>query len=128
MSLETLSLDQNQVMTCEVKDDTGLNDYQKLPNRSGITIPRVGIERFRIPLQFALPDGSYRAHDTQASMFVLLDGQKTGVNMSRFCAILQDEAEKGSIDSAFFHKVLLRFRTDLRDYDTEPLIPKQSWN
>lgn len=124
MSLETLSLDQNQVMSCAVKDDTGLNDYQKLPNRSGITIPRVGIERFRIPLQFKLPDGSTRAHDTQASMFVILDGQKTGVNMSRFCAILQEEAEKSSVDSDFFGRVLLRFRTDLRDYETEPLIPR----
>ncbi len=123
MSLEALSKEQNQVMSCEVKDNTGLNDYQKLPNKNGISIPKVGIERFRIPLNFRQTDGSVRGHDTEASMFVFLDGNKTGVNMSRFCAILQDEAEKKNVDPKFIHDVLLRFRTDLRDYDTEALIP-----
>lgn len=124
MSLEALSREQNQVMNCSVKDTTGLNDYQKLPNTNGISIPRVGIERFRIPLNFKLNDGSTRTHDTQASMFVFLDSEKTGVNMSRFCAILQDESENSLIDTDFFHRVLFRFRKDLRDYETEALIPK----
>lgn len=123
MSLEALSTEQNQVMSCSVKDETGLNDYQKLPNNNGIAIPRVGIERFRIPLNFTQADGTIRSHDTQASMFVFLDGDKTGVNMSRFCAILQEEALEGKISNEFFQKVLTRFRTDLRDYDHESLIP-----
>jgi GTP cyclohydrolase IB len=124
MSLEALSIEQNQVMSCSVKDNTGLNDFQKLPNRNGISIPRVGIERFRIPLSFKLADGSSRSHDTEASMFVFLDGQKTGVNMSRFCAILQEAADRHVVDEQFFHVVLERFRRDLRDYETESLIPK----
>lgn len=123
MSLEALSTEQNQVMSCAVKDETGLNDYQKLPNQNGIAIPRVGIERFRIPLTFSHADGTARSHDTEASMFVFLDGDKTGVNMSRFCAILQEEALEGKISNDFFDKVLTRFRKDLRDYETESLIP-----
>lgn len=124
MSLEALSREQNQVMNCAIKDQSGLNDYQKLPNQNGISIPRVGIERFRIPLNFQLADGSVRTHDTQASMFVFLDGQKTGVNMSRFCAILQEEADAGIVRPDFFEKVLTRFRRDLRDYENEKLIPR----
>lgn len=124
MGLETLKHDQNPVMNCSIKDDTGLNDYQKLPNANGIAIPRVGIERFRLPLTFKTLQGEKRSHDALASMFVYLDGQKTGVNMSRFCAILQDQASGSCIDDDFFHTILTRYRKELRDYDHEALIPR----
>lgn len=124
MALGPLKHKQNPVMNCSIKDDTGLNDFQKLPNSNGISIPRVGIERFRLPLTFTTADGEKRGHDTHASMFVYLEGHKTGVNMSRLCAILQDQAERSSVDEDFFHTMLSRYKRELRDYDHEPLIPR----
>ncbi len=112
------------VMDCAVKDDTGLNDFQKLPSHHDIAIPKVGIERFRIPLNYIHADGSVMNHDTEASMFVSLEGHKTGVNMSRFPAILQTEAQKAPVSYDFIHNLLTLYRTDLRDFDTEDLIPK----
>jgi hypothetical protein len=38
------------VLDCDLKDETGLNDFQKLPDVGGIAIPKVGINRYRIPL------------------------------------------------------------------------------
>lgn len=113
----------NDVLNCAVKDNTGLNDFQKLPSATPIAIPRVGIERFRVPLNFKHADGTVMSHDSEASMFVYLGAEKTGVNMSRFPAILQEEALENPIEPAFFEKVLSRFRKDLRDYDNEELIP-----
>jgi GTP cyclohydrolase I len=124
MGLETLKNDQNPVTDCSIKDDTGLNDYQKLPNSNGIEIPRVGIERFRLPLTFKTSDGEKRGHDAHASMFVFLEGHKTGVNMSRLCAILQDQADRSTVNEQFFQTMLTRYRTELRDYENEPLIPR----
>lgn len=124
MGLETLRHDQNPVTSCSIKDDTGLNDFQKLPDKNGIAIPRVGIERFRLPLTFETASGEKRGHDTHASMFVYLDAQKTGVNMSRFCAILQDQASRSCVSDEFFKTILTRYRTELRDYEHEPLIPR----
>lgn len=121
--LNQLRGNQEEILNCAIQDDTGLNDFQKLPNDHGISIPRVGIERFRIPLNYRLKDGSVRMHDSEASMFVYLDQNKTGVNMSRFCAILQEEAEELVVDQNFFKKVLGRYRKDLRDFDNEELIP-----
>lgn len=115
--------DHGDIMNCAVKDESGLNDFQKLPNTHGIAIPRVGIERFRMPLNYRHQDGTVMNHDTEASMFVSLGADKTGVNMSRFCQILQSEALEHPVDNEFFKKVLRRFRSDLRDYDTEELIP-----
>lgn len=115
--------DHKDIMNCAVKDNTGLNDFQKLPNTHGIAIPRVGIERFRMPLNYRHADGTIMNHDTEASMFVSLDADKTGVNMSRFCQIITAEADQHPVDNDFFKKVLGRFRSDLRDYDTEKLIP-----
>lgn len=109
------------IINCAIKDATGLNDFQKLPNNHGVAIPRVGIERFRIPLKFKRPDGEIISHDTEASMFVYLDSQKTGVNMSRFCTILQEESDR-CIDKDFFSIILNRYRSDLRDSDSEELI------
>lgn len=115
--------DHKDIVDCAVKDDTGLNDFQKLPNAHGIAIPRVGIERFRVPLNYLHADGSVMNHDSEASMFVSLGADKTGVNMSRFCQILQEESEENAVGNNFFKRVLRRFRSDLRDYDTEELIP-----
>ena len=38
-----LELLKKQVLDCPKKDETGLNDFQKLPDTQGITIPYVGI-------------------------------------------------------------------------------------
>ncbi len=112
------------VMDCAVKDDTGLNDFQKLPSAHDIAIPKVGIERFRIPLNYLHADGLVMNHDSEASMFICLESHKTGVNMSRFPAILQEEANKAPISYDLIDKILTRFRTDLRDFEDEDLIGK----
>lgn len=114
---------ENSILNCAIQDETGLNDFQKLPSDAGISIPRVGIERFRIPLLFKHANGAMMSHDAQASMFVYLAADKTGVNMSRFPVILQKEAEDQPVDNSFFKKVLHKFRSDLRDFETEDLIP-----
>jgi GTP cyclohydrolase I len=127
MSLEelnTLKDEKKQVLDCEVKDESGLNDFQKLPNKVEIAIPRVGIERFRIPLQYEHKDGSVQFHDSEASMFVYLEKHKTGANMSRFCNILQEESANLVVNQKFFETILNRYRADLRDYDNEKLIPE----
>ena len=124
MNVEVLKKNHDQVIDCEVKDETGLNDFQKLPNQHNIAIPKVGIERFRIPMVFELADGETRSHDCEASMYVFLESHKTGVNMSRFCKILQDEAGEKTVNNQFIKTILRRYRTDLRDSDTDPLIPK----
>ncbi|OUR96461.1 GTP cyclohydrolase [Halobacteriovorax marinus] len=124
MNLTTLRSNHSDIMNCEVKDSTGLNDFQKLSNEFGIAIPKVGIERFRIPLRFLHSDGTIMSHDCEASMFVFCDADKNGVNMSRFCTILQEESEQGDIDSKFFKSILRRYRADLRDNNSEELIPE----
>ena len=121
MQFTHLRGDTQDIMNCAIKDDTGLNDFQKLPNHHGVAIPRVGIERFRIPLKFKRSDGHIISHDVEASMFVYLDSHKTGVNMSRFCTILQEEAEN-CVNQEFFKKILYRYQSDLRDSQQEELI------
>lgn len=108
-----------KVLNCEVQDESGLNDFQKIPDQQGIAIPKVGITRFRIPLSFKHRDGSVMNHDCETSMFVNLAKNKTGINMSRLCRILQDEGAGNYIGPKFFKKLLERYRTDLRDNDTE---------
>ncbi len=110
------------VLNCDIQDESGLNDFQKLPSPSEIAIPRVGIERFRLPMRFSHSDGEVTTHDTLASMFIYLNGDKTGANMSRFCTILQEEAQKYVVDADFFKLMLGRYRQDLRDFDNEKLI------
>ena len=119
MQINTLNNNPKTVMDCDIKDSSGLNDFQKLPNQSGVAIPKVGIERFRVPLTFRHADGSLLNHDSEASMYSYLSGEKTGVNMSRFCSILQEVASDHPVDNDFFAKVLERYRWELRDYDTE---------
>lgn len=122
MSKNTDTIDKeisDKVLNCEVQDASGLNDFQKLPDRQGIAIPRVGIGRFRIPLSFKHRDGTVMNHDAEASMYVNCPAGKTGINMSRLCAILQDESANNPAGPALLKSVLARFRTDLRDDDSE---------
>ena len=111
-------------LDCPIRDESGLTDFQKLPNHDGISIPRVGIERFRIPLRYTHPDGLVMNHDTEASLFISLSGDKTGINMSRLCFVLQEEGLQNTVDQAFFKKVLGRFRKELRDSEEAPLISR----
>ncbi|WP_127714638.1 GTP cyclohydrolase FolE2 [Halobacteriovorax sp. HLS] len=122
MNLDTLRSKHSDIMDCEVKDSTGLNDFQKLTNEFGIAIPKVGIERFRVPLKFKHSDGTIMGHDCEASMFVFCEAHKNGVNMSRFCTILQDQTQDSVIDADFFKTILRRYRTELRDNPNEELI------
>ena len=122
MNLFTQETTQN-VLNCAVKDNDGLNDFQKLPNLEKIAIPRVGIERFRIPMNYRHGENNeLMNHDTFASMFISLAADKTGANMSRFCAILQEEAGKMAVGPDLFKLVLGRYRSDLRDFSNEELI------
>jgi GTP cyclohydrolase I len=114
----------DKVLNCEVQDDTGLNDFQKLPDRHGIAVPRVGISRFRIPLTFKHRDGTVMGHDCEASMWVNCPAGKTGINMSRLCSILQDEGAAAPVNAKLLKQVLTRYRTDLRDYDHEEKLPE----
>jgi GTP cyclohydrolase IB len=129
MNLESLNNNAKTVMDCDIKDPTGLNDFQKLPNQHGTAIPKVGIERFRVPLTFLHSDDktvTKMTHDGIASMYCYLEGDKTGVNMSRFVAILQEEVSKNVIDKKFFKSILNRYRLELRDYDHEDPIKQTS--
>jgi len=123
-NIEALRNKREDIMNPGIKDESGLNDFQKRPNDVQIAIPKVGIERFRIPLNFEHADGSVMTHDSEASMFVFLESHKTGANMSRFCNILQAESAQKTVNRQFYKDILRKYRTDLRDYDNEPLLPK----
>ncbi len=107
------------VLDCDHKDETGLNDFQKVPDPMGIAIPKVGIERYRVPLTFRHKDGSVLSHDCSASMFVNLSAGKTGINMSRLVTILQEESKEHFINSHFLKTLLTRYRVDLRDSEND---------
>lgn len=123
-NIEALRNKREDIINPGMQDETGLNDFQKKPNEVMITIPKVGIERFRIPLNFEHGDKTVMSHDTEASMFVYLESHKTGANMSRFCNILQRESATQVVNNKFFKNILHSYRTELRDYDDEPLIPQ----
>jgi GTP cyclohydrolase I len=123
MNLETLRNHSDKILDCEMKDETGLNDFQKLPDQYAQAIDEVGIERFRVPVKYLNTEGNSLSHDAEATMKVNLKAGKTGINMSRFCSILQEELDK-PINAAFFAKVLNRFRLELRDFDYEDPIEK----
>lgn len=112
-----------KILDCHTKDPDGLNDFQKLPDEGAKAIDRVGIERFRLPLLLKTTDGQLRSHDGNASMFVSLQEGKTGVNMSRFCQILQEEAEENPVTKTFLQNVTKKFSERLRDFDHEEPIP-----
>ena len=103
------------ILSCDLKDESGLNDFQKLPTEDLIEIPRVGINRFRLPIECQNKFGVVRSHDCEASMYVNLDANKNGVSMSRLCTILQSTASSEKLNAAFFKNVLRRYRIELAD-------------
>ncbi|MCY4643486.1 MAG: GTP cyclohydrolase FolE2 [Bacteriovoracales bacterium] len=119
MRLEDLRHHADKVLNCDTQDSEGLNDFQKSGGAPEIPLDRVGIERFRIPLSLSQPDGSVMSHDAEASMAVSLKGGKTGVNMSRFCTILQEETKEVPLCRKMIERTLGRFRRELRDFDHE---------
>ncbi|EQC49035.1 GTP cyclohydrolase, FolE2/MptA family [Bacteriovorax sp. DB6_IX] len=127
-NIEALRNKREDIMNPGIKDESGLNDFQKRPNEVQITIPKVGIERFRIPLNFEHADGSVMTHDSEASMFVYLEAHKTGANMSRFCKILQAEGAEQIVNNNFYKTILRKYRTDLRDYEDSHLFLRHTSN
>tara|TARA_B100001971_G_scaffold215190_1_gene259659 strand:- start:88641 stop:89624 length:984 start_codon:yes stop_codon:yes gene_type:complete len=103
------------IISCQLKDSQGLNDFQKLPTEDLISIPRVGINRFRLPITVRNREGDIRSHDATASMFVSLNANKNGVSMSRLCSILQQETLNSVVDASFFKRMIERYRTELMD-------------
>lgn len=110
---------ENRILNCHAKDETGLNDFQKLPEYSGVAIDKVGINRFRIPVKYCHGDGTVMNHDTEASMYIHCPAGKTGINMSRLCEILHQESAKTVAGVGLIKKVLKRFRMDMRDHVEE---------
>ena len=92
-----------------------IEDVQNTIDTRQIAIDKVGINNYRIPLQFRHQDGIVMSHDATVSMYVNCQSGKTGINMSRLCEILLQESAKTPVDAAFFKKVLHRFRADMRD-------------
>lgn len=110
------------ILECDKKDATGLNDFQQLPTDDFVAIPRVGINRFRLPIEFANKFGVTRSHDCEASMYVNLEANKNGVSMSRLCTILQSVSSTEKINAEFFKNVLRRYRIELADDNDRELI------
>ncbi len=110
------------ILECDTKDETGLNDFQQLPTEDFVAIPRVGINRFRLPIEFTNKFGVTRSHDCEASMYVNLEANKNGVSMSRLCTILQSVATTDKVNSEFFKNVLRRYRIELADEADKELI------
>jgi GTP cyclohydrolase IB len=119
MVLENLRNGHKKILNCEIKDATGLNDFQKLPDEFATSIQKVGIERFRFPVKIQTQQNETFQSFAEASMFVSLEKGKTGVNMSRFCKILQEEAESLTLGPELFDIVLKRFSLEMRDSETE---------
>jgi GTP cyclohydrolase I len=114
----------NDVISCDTKDESGLNDFQKLPTAELIAIPKVGITNFRLPIQMKNKFGEIRSHDCIANMYVDLNERKNGVSMSRLCNILQQTAGDYTMNADFFKKLLGRYRDELRDETDDDLVNK----
>lgn len=110
------------ILACDSKDETGLNDFQMLPTEEVVAIPRVGITRYRIPLELTNKFGVKRSHDCEASMYVNLEAEKNGVSMSRLCTILQSVASTEELTPQLFKNVLRRYRIELADEKDNKLI------
>lgn len=110
------------IIACDLKDSSGLNDFQKLPTADLIEIPRVGINRFRLPIEMTNKYGETRSHDCEASMYVNLDANKNGVSMSRLCTILQSNASTEKLGAKFFKDILRRYRIELADEADNKLV------
>lgn len=119
-SLKSTMVD--DIISCGSKDESGLNDFQKLPSQDSVAIQRVGINRFRLPIEITENDGKVRSHDAVASMYVSLNEKKNGVSMSRLVSILQSTALEKQVDYAFFKLILDRYREELRDETDKELI------
>lgn len=116
------------ILDCNSKDESGLNDFQKLPTEDLIAIPRVGITRYRLPIELTNKFGVTRSHDCEASMYVNLDANKNGVSMSRLCTILQSTAGTEKMNANFFQDVLRRYRIELADEGDKELIGEACLN
>ncbi len=112
---------EDRIVKCTPKDESGLNDFHRLPDLFGIDIDKVGINRFRIPLLFRHKDGTVMNHDSEVSMYISFPKGKAGINMSRLYAFLQEEADGQIIDVNFFKRILHRYRRDMRDTEDENL-------
>ena len=110
------------ILDCNSKDASGLNDFQKLPTQELIAIPRVGINRYRLPIEVKNKFGVIRSHDAEASMYVNLEAHKNGVSMSRLCTILQAVSSTDGVGRDFFKNVLRRYRIELADDDDKEII------
>lgn len=110
-----------QVLACPNKDANGLNDFQKLPDSLGISIPFVGISRYRLPMTFQ-HDFGLMTHDVEASTSVQLTNGKTGINMSRLCQIFKETALEETVSASMIKKILNRLRDELRDNTAEPML------
>lgn len=112
----------DDILKCDSKDASGLNDFQKLPTEDMIAIPRVGITSFRLPIELINKYGEKRSHDCSANMYVSLNANKNGVSMSRLCTILQQVAAEKTLGADFFKTVVGRYKEELRDEtDIEPI-------
>lgn len=105
----------DSIVSCDVKDASGLNDFQKLPTEDFIYIPKVGITNFRLPIEMMNKFGERRSHDCVANMGVSLNAHKNGVSMSRLCRILQEESQKGHLSAAFIKTIVGRYEKELAD-------------
>ena len=123
-NIEMFQNNQNHIVNAILVDKQGLSDFQKTPNKLEIAIPKVGIERFRIPLNIEHKDKTIMSHDCEANMFINLLKNKKGANLSRFCKILQEYGEKNSVNNSFFSNILAIIKKDLRDFEDEDLIQK----
>ncbi len=122
--MSSITPSEDRILACDIKDETGLNDFHQLPDLFGIDIDKVGINRFRIPMNYKSEDGSLINHDTEASMYIHFPKGKAGINMSRLYQFLQEEAAKMHVSTKFFESILNRYRSDMRDEDTDPLFKK----
>lgn len=122
--MSSITPSEDRILHCDIKDETGLNDFHQLPDLFGIDIDKVGINRFRIPMLYKKRDGSLVNHDTEASMYIHFPKGKAGINMSRLYQFLQEEAAKIHVSTEFFESILNRYREDMRDEDTDPLFQK----
>jgi len=119
------SVAREQILNCETKDETGLNDFQKLPSEDQIPIPSVGVNRFRIPLKFHHKnENTVMSHDTHATLFINLKKEKTGINMSRLCSILNEQSLDEVVDYNFNKKLIDLYQEKLRDYPDEKFLEK----
>lgn len=121
---QSITRSEDRILHCESKDETGLNDFHQLPDLFGIDIDKVGINRFRIPMNYKNAEGNLINHDTEASMYIHFPKGKAGINMSRLYQILQEETSNTHVCTEFFRKLLSRYRRDMRDIEKDPFFKK----